>query len=300
MNLDTLEPDHAEVVALLQPYVDGELSDEERDRVALQVEANPEYQILVREQREVRGLLRGLERERASAELRARVSAGLDAVEAEQREAKRTGWLAPVVGRIRAFGKGALLMVPAVAAAGVLFVVANNAGWLSEPSGGAHIDGNMVHSLKLPVDRKAATPASAESGAELPSGDALSDPQGFAVQVAPPRSLPQGVALVSDADAGSSAMVRYRETGGAVIVDRQRRASAAGPRGELARYAGHDYHLGRDDRGRPWVEFQLGGVHHSLMLEGADLPLGEDVSADAADFQGLLVVADALRRAHAP
>lgn len=302
MTLDTLEPDHAELVGLLQPFVDGELSDDERALVASRIADNPEYQAIVREQQEVRAVLRSLAPQVAPAGLRERVLADLDAVDEERRAAEQRGWFAPVVGRIKAFGRGAMLMVPAAAAAGVLFVVASNAGWIgnAEPDG-MHVDGGMASSLSVRprhsfhAPAKPATPADDASLPNPPDSEL-----GFAVQIAPQRSLPSGVALVSDdpSSASSSAMVRYRDGGGAVMVDRQRRAGVAQLRGTRQVFREHDYHLGRDDQGRPRVEFQIGRVHHSLVLEGGDAQSGVAVTVEDPEFQRLLIVADALHQAH--
>lgn len=312
MSLDSFEPDHAEIVALLQPFVDGELADDERELVAGKIALDPDFQAIVREQQQVRAALRELERELAPAGLRERILVELDAVEAEQRAAEQRGWFAPIAGRIKAFGRGAMLMVPAVAAAGVLFVVANNAGWIGGDVGvsGAHVDGGLATSMPRRARPSALAPA-AKSVAEdvapepapdpsLPSGERLAENQGFAVQVAPPRSLPKGVALVSDSEAapGSSAMVRYRNGAGALMVDHQRRVGGAELRGQPITSLGRDYYLARDGQGRAQVEFQLGGVHHSLVLEGGDARIDAAISVDEPDFRSLLVVADALRQAH--
>jgi anti-sigma factor RsiW len=313
MTLDSIEPDQAEIVALLQPFVDGELSDDERELVAGQIALNPDFQAIVREQQQVRAALRELERELAPAGLRERILAELDAVQAEQQAAEQRGWFAPVAGRIKAFGRGAMLMVPAVAAAGLLFVIANKAGWISADVGldGAHVDGGLATSM--PLRAKPNSQAKAESAAEvgpsepepatdpsLPSGERLAENQGFAVQVAPPRSLPNDVALVSDSEAapGSSAMVRYRDAAGALMVDRQRRAGVAELRGQRSSTLGHDYYLARDEQGRAQVEFRLGGVHHSLVLEGGEARIDAAISVDEPDFRSLLIVANALRQAH--
>jgi hypothetical protein len=189
-------------------------------------------------------------------------------------------------------------------------MVASNAGWIGQASlGGTHVDGGMVNSLTIrpkqvepPAEQAPNEPAKTErADASLPTLDERSlDELGFAVQVAPPRSLPTGVALVSDdpSSASSSAMVRYRDGGGAVMVDRQRRAGVAELRGTRQVFREHEYHLGRDEQGRPRVEFQLGRVHHSLVLEGGDAQAGTDVTVEAPEFQRLLFVADALRQAH--
>ncbi|KIG13062.1 hypothetical protein DB30_00599 [Enhygromyxa salina] len=316
--MDSLEPDHAETVALLQPFVDGELSDDERELVAAQIARNPEFQAIVREQQEVRAALRELERELAPDGLRARILADLDAVQAEQRAAEHSGWLAPVAGRIKAFGRGALLMVPAVAAAGLLFVIASNADWVgNEGLSGAHIDGGLATSMparsksspeqasaKLAPTQPPAPEVAPEPPPDpsLPSGERLAENQGFAVQVAPPRSLPKNVALVSDSKTApaSSAMVRYRDGAGALMVDRQRRAGVAAElHGRQLAVLGHDYYLSRDEQGRAQVEFRLGAVHHSLVLEGAEARIDGAISVDEPDFRSLLLLANALRQAHA-
>ena len=297
MSLETFEPEPGDYVALLQPYIDGELDEGECARIEQQIEGNPEYEAFVSEQREVQALLRELAPELAPAGLRERVFADLDEIDGELREAEDSGWLAPIVGRIKAFGKGAMLMVPAVAAAGVLFVVASNAGWTGS-LGDEHIDGGMATSLEVaPKLVKRSTEqgptATPEEGRELPGAEEL----GFAVQVAPARALPPGVAQVRDSVArpGSSAMVRYRDAEGVVMVDHQRRAGVAPLRGTSVEVEGHGYHLGRDALGRAFVEFHLAGVHHSLMLEGEQGSGSSTISAKEPDFSALLSVAAALR-----
>lgn len=312
MSLEPMDPDHdhAEIVGLLQPFVDGELSDDERELVASRIAANPEYQAIVREQQQVRAALRSLPRELAPAGLRERVLADLDAVDAERRAAEQRGWFAPVLGRIKAFGRGAMLMVPAAAAAVVLFMVANNAGWMDGASvGGAHVDGGMVNSLTVqpskPEQAKQHAVAQLDEPLDdrgLPNGAEL-DELGFAVQIAPSGALPPDVALVSDgpSSVSSSAVVRYRVGGGAVMVDNQRRAGVVEPVGTRQVFREHEYHLGYDDEGRPRVQFLVGRVHHSLVLEGGNAHgahHGADANVEAPEFQSLLFVADALRTAH--
>lgn len=299
MSLDPMDPDHAETVGLLQPFVDGELSDDERVLVASRIAENPEYQAIVREQQQVRALLRSLPRELAPAGLRERVLADLDAVDEERRAAEQRGWLAPVLGRIKAFGRGAMLMVPAAAAAVVLFMVANNAGWIEGASvPGAHVDGGMVNSLS-PTHAKQEQEVAQVDERGLPNGAEL-DELGFAVQIAPSGALPPDVALVSDgpSSVSSSAVVRYQLGGGAVMVDNQRRAGVVDPVGTRQVFREHEYHLGFDDQGRPRVQFLVGRVHHNLVLEGGNAHVGADVNAEAPEFQSLLFVADALRTAH--
>src|SRR5690349_9204182 len=201
MSLEPSDLDHAEAIALLQPFVDGELADAEREMVARQIADNPAYQTFVREQQEVRAALRTLARETAPAELRARILAELDAVEAE----RKRGRLAPVIDRMKSFGRGAMLMIPAAAAAAVLFFVTRDAAWMQPEFQGAHIESGMTSGGLARVDtksiaRREGTPAEPtaspqEADAGLPSGEQLAGNLGFAVQVAPAQSLPEGVAL---------------------------------------------------------------------------------------------------------
>lgn len=315
MSLDSLELelglDRAEAIALLQPFVDNELGDQERELVARQIADNPEYQAFVREQQQVRAALQSLVLEAAPAQLREQVLAELDAIEAEQRR----GVLAPIIGRIKSFGRGAMLMVPAAAAACVLFLVASSAGWLEAGKhiGGAPVDAGIADSLQRPdkpsvpthliSKREIQRPADAPGlSVGLPSAEALAERGEFAVQVAPPRSLPSDVALVSDAatSPSSAATVRYRVGDGTIVVDHQRRAGSE-PEAKLGAhqvFRGHPYRLARDELGRPSVAFQVGGVHHQLVLDGSPGRVDAAVGVDEPDFRVLMMVADALRQAH--
>lgn len=307
MSLEPSDLDHAEAIALLQPFVDGELADAERELVARQIADNPAYQSFVREQQQVRAALRTLARESAPPELRARIIAELDAVEAE----RKRGRLAPVIDRAKSFARGAMLMVPAAAAAALLFLVTRNAEWPGAELEGPHIDGGMTSGGLARIEAKSSSPAEEPTLAEpvasppkpdssLPSGEQLADSLGFPVQVAPAQSLPEGVALVTDSPTvpGSSAMVRYRVGGGAVVVDRQRRAGVVELQGARQVFRGHDYYLARDNHGRPRVGFQLGSVQHELVLEGAEASSEVGIGVEEPDFQVLLSVAHALRQAH--
>lgn len=314
MSLEPSDLDHAEAIALLQPFVDGELADAERDLVARQIADNPAYQAFVREQQQVRATLRTLARETAPPELCARIVADIDALDIATTERQR-GRLVPVLDRVKSFGRGAMLMIPAAAAAGVLFLVTSNSqigGWFAPALPeleSAHVDGAMAGPLN--VERAASkrtapevapvlSEPAPELDASLPSGEQLEANLGFAVQVAPARSLPQGVALVTDSASvpGSSAMVRYGVGDGAVVVDRQRRAGVVELGGARQVFRGHHYYLARDHHGRPQVGFQLGFVQHELVLEGAVPRSDMGVAVDQPDFQLLLSVADALRQAH--
>ncbi|MCA9685631.1 MAG: hypothetical protein KC457_25870, partial [Myxococcales bacterium] len=195
-----------------------------------------------------------------------------------------SGFLAPVVGRIKAFGRGSMLMVPAAAAAVLLFFTVRS-GALDdmmgeEPVDGVHVDGGMTGTLK-PGQRSAE--------------------QDFTVQVAPPRALPAGVALVSDDPQVSPAsVVRYRDGEGRLFVDTQRAAPTAVPTGTRQVFRGHPYYLDRDGEGRIRVEFGVGPVYHSLVLHavGSGAGAGSTLNVDEAEVAAVLAVAEALRNAH--
>jgi anti-sigma factor RsiW len=274
MSLEPHDHDRADLVGLLQPYVDGELSAEEHRLVAEQVAANPEYQAIVGEQQRVRSLLRDVALEAAPSELRVRILADLDAIDRERERAERRGWVAPVVGRLRAFGKGTLLMMPAAAAALVLFFVVRNGNL--DPIGGAHVDGGVGQSFS--VHRR--------------GGDQA---ERFPIQLAAAGSLPRGVEQVSAPD--DSQTIDYRDAEGRVMVDRQRPAVMTELSGTRQVFRGHVYHLGRDARGRARVEFVLGPVHHSLTVEQGHTPLAA-IDAAEPDFRRLLELGEALRQAH--
>ncbi len=340
MSLEPSDLEHDEAIALLQPFVDGELADAERDLVARQIADNPSYQAFVREQQQVRATLRALARESAPPELHARIVAELDSLDSlamlavlDTAAAEPKRRFAPLLDRMKSFGRGAMLMVPAAAAAGVLFLVTSWFGPELPELESDHVDGSIgrMHverpgseaghevepresdetgvSGESAVARRSADAAKPSVAASepapnqdqsLPSGEQLEANLGFAVQVAPARSLPQGVALVTDSASvpGSSAMVRYGVGGGAVVVDRQRRAGVGKLGGARQVFRGHDYYLARDNHGRPQVGFQLGFVQHELVLEGAAPRSDVGIGVDELDFQVLLSVADALRQAH--
>lgn len=258
--------DHAELVGMLQPFVDGELSPEEHEHVALRVASNPTYQAIVDEQQRVRAALRGLARETASSGLRARIVAELDEVDREHEQARRRGWLTPIAGRLRAFGKGTLLMMPAAAAAAVLFLLARQGELeLGRSVAGGVLDGSPQVGLHakspervFPID---------ESRAPLPSG----------------------VEQVSGS-VGEQA-IHYRDDEGRLIVDHPRRGQPSGTRQV---FRGQTYHLGRDERGRARVEFVRDQVVHSLTVEQGNRPLAA-IDAKEPDFLRLLELGEALR-----
>jgi hypothetical protein len=293
---------------LLQPFVDDELTEEERKAVASYLDRNPEARQLVREQQEVKAALRDLELERAPNALRERILRELDAVDQEVAEASQDEKVQHIASaskdrpgsglwsRLGALAKGGLLMVPAAAAAVTLFFVARAGEGPNLPLSvpGAHMDGEVA--LHLP--RKTAAVADAESGAVFDGKGVIEDQ--FPIQVADRPDLPPNVELVSDHAANALATqvtVQYADRrGGFRLLDLQRPASDEALLGTRQVFRGQPYHLSRDAHDRPLVEFDHGGVRHHLTFaaDGPQAP-GPELDVEHPDFALLLEVADALR-----
>lgn len=119
----------------IQPYIDGELAPSERAEVEAQLARDPALRDMVEAQRQIRQVLRDMPRATAPQALRARVLLDLDAIDREQAAPAPTP-PAPRLARLRAFLRGAAVMVPAGAAALALFVVARNLDRPASPSPG--------------------------------------------------------------------------------------------------------------------------------------------------------------------
>lgn len=109
----------------LQPYIDGELTDAERAEVEAELARDPALRELAEQQLKIRQVLRDLPRTPAPQALRARVLLDLDAIDRENAPARAPA-PAPRFARLRAFFRGAAVMVPAGAAALGLFVAARS------------------------------------------------------------------------------------------------------------------------------------------------------------------------------
>ncbi len=109
----------------LQPYIDGELTDAERAEVEAELARDPALRELAEQQLKIRQVLRDLPKTPAPQALRARVLLDLDAIDREQAPAPAPV-RAPRLDRLRAFFRGAAVMLPAGAAALALFVVARS------------------------------------------------------------------------------------------------------------------------------------------------------------------------------
>lgn len=305
MSLEDVRPECSEVAGLLQPYVDGELPQEEQEQVAMHLQGCRGCRAAVSEQSWVRATLRALPREPAPQAIRAKILLALDAVDRERaREGaavvpQRAGWAARLWARVTDLGRGGLIMVPAGAAAIGLFFVVRDASVpvAPEASGPAMGIGGAVD-LVAPTKSSPEVDEAIGALAELP-------PQvGFQPQV-PEAPAEDGVQLVGaklDRSAGNAAarlrfqlMRRGRPTGHHVI-DWQLPATLADLRGRPVNVGGRRYHLHRDDSGAAILHFVVEGVAHALRLEGSPVPGQRQVVDDSgevvpADFAPLLPVA---------
>lgn len=288
------EPDCASVSGLIQPYVDGEVSDTERESVLAHLDGCGGCRTTVQEQQRVRAALKDLERDLAPAALRQRVLAELDRLDAEQASEHGEGLFAATLGRIGAFMRGGMLLAPAAAAAVGLFFVVR-----------ANVDSEQLatQSTSL-VDRADASAADAPTAAP-PAPDGADDPAkhatklepvegAFEMQFAEESSLPSGIQLVG----AGNATVRFRHDG-AGFVDQQRPAHTTSPQGKEQVFRGRAYYLSRDTDGRATVQFEHGGVLHELAWDGrtghAAGRVGAPVHFDEADLRRLVELGDRLQ-----
>jgi anti-sigma factor (TIGR02949 family) len=286
MTSDHDNPDCASVSGLIQPYVDAELADRDKESVLNHLERCDSCRTTVQQQQRVRAALRDLEQDVAPQVLRDRILAELDKIDAEQPAANQ-GWLAASFGRISSFMRGGMLLAPAAAAAVALFfVVRANV----ESDGLATQGTSLIHS-----DTQSAAPPETEQVAEK-TEPALAAPVGsaFQMQFASPSSLPDGIQLVGAGNADASrGTVRLRD-GESAFVDLQRPSSHVHPSGKEQVFRGRSYYLTRDQQGRPVVQFQVGGVLHQLSLDGPGR-LGAPVHFDEADIRQVVHLADRLQ-----
>ena len=130
MSLEDIRSECSDIAGLLQPYVDGEVQDDEQEKVAEHLHRCKGCRAAVSEQAWVRATLQSVDRERAPQALRARIFQGLDEVdreveaEAAAEQASAPSFAARMWSRVRDMGRGGLIMVPAGAAAIGLFLFA--------------------------------------------------------------------------------------------------------------------------------------------------------------------------------
>lgn len=212
----------------LQPFIDGELTDAEHAEVEAQLARDPALRELAEEQLKIRQVLRDLPKATAPQALRARVLLELDAIDREHAPAPAAP-PPPRFARLRAFLRGAAVMVPAGAAALALFVVTRS------------------------LERPSAPPAAA--------------PRDLAVRIVDVPDAEGPIRPVSLATPTADEVVY--EVGPRRFIDRRGRAGAGELPGAVQVYRGASYHLGRAADGRLTVAFDVGGVRHTLREEVA-------------------------------
>lgn len=308
MSLRDIRSECSDVAGLLQPYVDGELPQEEQERVAVHLEGCKGCRAAVTEQSWVRATLRSLPRDPAPQAMRAKVLLALDGVDRERAEERAAAMpvaappslFARLWARVTDLGRGGLIMVPAGAAAIGLFFMVRDASVPTAPEG-------APPALGIGGAIEGATPAPATDEHEVIGALAKLPPQvGFQPQV-PAAPSGDGVQLVGanlDRSAGSAAarlrfeLLRRGRPTGDHVIDRQLPATLADLRGRPVFVGGRQYHLDRDDTGAAILHFVVGGVAHALRLERAATRIDQrDVVDDSgelvpADFAPLLPVAD--------
>lgn len=300
MTSDRHGSDCASVSGLIQPYVDGEVSDTEREGVLAHLDDCDSCRGTVREQQQVRAALKQLERDLAPAALRERILAELDRIDTERAAESSESWLGAVFGRFGAFMRGGVLLAPAAAAAVGLFFVVR-----------ANVDSQQLatHSTSLvqPADAQATDAADPAPEPAKPATRLEPVEGAFELQFTEESSLPSGIQLVG----AGNATVRFRHEG-AGFVDQQRPAQGAHPRGKEQVFRGRPYYLSRDANGRATVQFEHGGVLHELSLDGASKsPVGQPqpiggsvgragapVHVDEADLRRLVELGDRLQSMH--
>lgn len=257
MSLQDIRSDCADVAALLQPHVDGELADDEQERVAAHLEGCAPCRAAVAEQLWVRATLRELHREPAPQALSARIALALDAVDREaalavQARAPRSG-LSRLLTAVRSFVRFTLVMVPAAAVAVGLFVVARDDVRLGGTTQQAAMDSGL--------------------------GSAITALFGGPHEPAPHEPAPHKLEVTPlDVHFGGgpgSGAPRYGVSlnGKALrdhVIDRQRPAGGPPPMGSpVIDRDGQRYLVGRGDGGEPFVHFERGGIAHFVHLDRA-------------------------------
>lgn len=289
MSASDSNPSCEEFNTTLQPYVDGELAEVEHRSFAEHLDGCDECRTAVREQQKVRAALRGLVPEFAPALLRERIKIDLDAVDAELAREQRPGWRE----RFGAFMRGGLVFAPAAAVAVFLFVGVRPA----EPDSTVAVDSADG---SVPTD---SSDASSAKPGQLAAALAANAGRTFEIQVPSARTLPRDVELVGASSAAPAepfhARVEYADRSGRVrFTDQQRRGGQLLPPATHRVFRGrHVYYLARDDRGRAFLEFTVGDVHHRLHQHGSNaVPSDRSLDLTAPDFRALVRLAETLGR----
>jgi hypothetical protein len=308
---EEMSTERAEVMAMLQPYIDGELSSEDSERFASTLEDSAELSQMVQEQCWVRNTLNSVDRDSAPQSLRARVLLALDEEDRATAldEAKRSpSLLTRLKARFGQVGRRGLMMVPAGALAVAVFIMAK--------------DGNLPGAVE-------GTQGSLQ--AEMPDGDAallqqlasMEPALGFPVQHAnPDASATRGVRLVSasfreptlDRPAAASMTYRVRASHGRTmqVLDVQSRVPSetgasriSGSDMTTRSFEGKTYTVNRN-AARVVVSFVEQGVLHELSFDmhddtqraarAANVKVTDAAAQQESDYEDLIRLGSILRK----
>ncbi len=231
------------LAGLLQPYIDGTISEEDRAWVDKQAANDSGVYELLSEQTEVRSALQAALPVRAPQALHARVLLELDAIDREQAQTpvKPAKWRR----RLRALFRGAAVMIPAGATAVALFFVVRTS----------------VVPPEQPVPDTSALAADIGTGAlPIQLGNSAAGQPGL-----------QPVALSSGQT--NSAKVVY-SINGRLVIDHQQRARTPKPAGTQLHYRGMAFFVDQTHDG-PLVRFRLHGVDHTLSFQQSGRQQGD-------------------------
>jgi hypothetical protein len=271
-----IQTQQEEVSQFLQPYVDGELSDDERMRVTESLESSDSARSYVRTQTEVRDLLRSLSRLEAPNELHARIRGALDEADEAQRDnvAHLSSWR-------KRIASVSITLLPAAAAAALMFVYVRG-----EPSDTSELGASARQVVAIPnLEPPSAPPLPLTRTAVRPAN--LHLPDGVQLVSSNPLQLGTGdpgesLELVDSSD-GQHFLLRIRpgdgrtSTGNEIVVSGRRFRRVKTTRHEEA------------------VEFSHGGriVTISVVQNPSKATAPSTSEADAA-FRRLLGIAQSL------
>lgn len=266
MSLQDIRSECSDVAALLQLYIDAELSRDEQEHVALHLEHCPPCRAAVSEQIWVRAALRSVLQEPAPVGLRTRIMADLDAEDRATPTEEAPLELGKWRRRVRSFAWGGISLAPAAAAAAALFFVARSpdlepdTAQLNAPKLSAALYGDQK-----PLFRR---PRAAISGSPVA---AFNEPTARPVNNAFPRRYIELVDAASEPQQSEGALLRFLVSTDGLprqrVIIQQRPALDSPPTGRPLLYRGQHYFVDDGDDGWPVLHFQRSGVLHSVRFE---------------------------------
>lgn len=277
---DSTHSSCADVAGLLLPFVDGEIGETESHLVLNHIAHCPDCNELVQEQQRVRAMLGQVSSPPPSANLLKRVHLALDEVDREAAHVpaptpSTDSWRA----RLFAMLRGGMVMAPAAAAAGLL--------WMS-----LRPDATGPSAPAQPLYAQAEPAATTNL-------DANALPASLPPTILSPRGIPQDIEFVS----AKPDVVRYRNPRrNFQLIDRHQRGAMPQPQNaKIHREGRATYLLSLDPKGYARLDFQLGPHIHRVMLIPDQAFTGpRAISAQDPHFAEMLRYARALQRTVQP